>query len=116
MKLKAISLKQPYANLVVRGQKTIETRKWSTHYRGDILICSSRSGVGEPKEMALCLVRLIDIRPMTASDAAAACIELYPKAKAWIISDLRVLKHPIPVKGRLGLFEVEITNHQLIFN
>lgn len=31
---KAISLKQPWANWVAEGKKMIETRKWTTRYRG----------------------------------------------------------------------------------
>ena len=37
----AISLLQPWATLVVIGAKTIETRSWSTNYRGTILIHAS---------------------------------------------------------------------------
>jgi len=40
---KALSLKQPMANWVMSGKKTIETRKWVTAYRGDIVICSSKN-------------------------------------------------------------------------
>ena len=115
MKLKAISLQQPYANLVASGRKTIETRVWGTSYRGDLLICASLSGVGEPKGLALCVVELYLIRPMTPADAAAACIDLYPRAQAWLTRNRRVLKQPFPVKGRLGLYEVEVDESALEF-
>ena len=39
--MKAISLLQPWATLVVMGMKKIETRSWSTPYRGTILIHAS---------------------------------------------------------------------------
>lgn len=39
--MKAISLWQPWASLVALGGKTIETRCWSTKYRGDIAIHSA---------------------------------------------------------------------------
>ena len=38
--MKAISIKQPFAGLIATGQKTIETRTWSTHYLGPLLICA----------------------------------------------------------------------------
>ena len=38
--MKAISIKQPFAGLIATGQKTLETRTWSTDYRGPLLICS----------------------------------------------------------------------------
>ncbi|HSX02069.1 MAG TPA: ASCH domain-containing protein [Candidatus Saccharimonadia bacterium] len=108
MKVKALSLQQPYANWVAEGKKTIETRKWTTKYRGDILICASQSGAGEPHGVALCLVRLVGMRPMTEADEAAGCVALYPRAQAWLIEDVRVLRRPFAVKGQLGLFNVEV--------
>lgn len=38
----AISVKQPWAALLVHGLKTIEIRRWSTAYRGMILIHASK--------------------------------------------------------------------------
>jgi hypothetical protein len=32
--MKALSVKQPWANMIASGKKTIETRKWPTDYRG----------------------------------------------------------------------------------
>ena len=42
MKMKAISFWQPWASLMAEGAKKIETRKWRTHYRGDIVICAAK--------------------------------------------------------------------------
>ena len=36
--MKAITIRQPYASLIARGVKTVETRSWATHYRGRIAI------------------------------------------------------------------------------
>jgi activating signal cointegrator 1 len=44
--MKALSLLQPWATLVVMGFKTIETRSWSTHHRGPILIHASLGKAG----------------------------------------------------------------------
>jgi hypothetical protein len=41
--LKCLSLKQPYAELVADGRKTIETRRWNTNFRGKFFIHSSKS-------------------------------------------------------------------------
>jgi hypothetical protein len=43
---------------------------------------------------------------MTKADEPAAHCEIYPKAKAWVIEDVRKIK-PFPVIGKLGFFEVE---------
>lgn len=41
--MKALSLKQPFAELVVSGKKTIELRKWNTNFRGEFLIHASKT-------------------------------------------------------------------------
>jgi ASCH domain len=35
---KCLSIRQPYAELVVSGRKTIELRKWITRFRGEFLV------------------------------------------------------------------------------
>ncbi len=40
--MKAISLWQPWASFIAFGRKTIETRSWSTQYRGPILIHAAK--------------------------------------------------------------------------
>lgn len=50
--MRGLSLLQPWASLVGLWQKKIETRSWSTDYRGDVLICASQSFRGQ--EIDLC--------------------------------------------------------------
>ena len=40
---KCLSLKQPYAELIVSGKKTIELRTWNTKFRGEFLIHASKT-------------------------------------------------------------------------
>lgn len=40
--MKAISIRQPWAWLVVNGHKTIENRTWSTKNRGEFLVHASK--------------------------------------------------------------------------
>lgn len=42
--LRALSWKQPYAELMFHGKQ--ETRSWYTPYRGDVLICASKDEYG----------------------------------------------------------------------
>ena len=41
--MKCISLKQPYADLLASGKKTIEIRKWNTNFRGPFFIHASKN-------------------------------------------------------------------------
>ncbi len=46
----ALSLKQPWAALLVHGRKTIEVRRWATRRRGPVLIHAAR--VPDPRPEA----------------------------------------------------------------
>lgn len=41
--MKCLSLKEPYAELLVSGKKTIELRNWNTAFRGKFLIHASKN-------------------------------------------------------------------------
>lgn len=55
---------------------------------------------------AVAIAEVIDCRPMTKRDEVAAQCEVYPNAFAWVLANVRPIT-PFPVKGRLGLYEVE---------
>ena len=90
------------------GQKTIECRTWQTDYRGDILICSTNKKHKDTiPGHALCVVRLADIVPFEKKHIEAALLtpqDYRPGLYAWILEDVRIIK-PIPLKGRLSLWE-----------
>ena len=41
--MKVLSIKEPWASLIMNGTKKIETRSWKTKYRGEIYIHASLS-------------------------------------------------------------------------
>ena len=103
--MKAISLKQPWANYIASGQKTIETRKWATKYRGKILIVSSKTPNIPPAGYAVAVAEIVDCRPMVKADEKAAMCEVYPRAHSWFLKNIQRIE-PFPVKGRLNIYEV----------
>ena len=107
--MKAISLHQPWALMVARGIKDIETRTWSTEYRGELLICSTKRPAipNYPLGMALCIVQLVHCRPMALVDQERACYPMSKELFSWFLAHRRTIK-PFPVIGRQGFYEVEI--------
>lgn len=122
--MKALSVKQPWASLICLGLKTIETRKWATEYRGKLLIVAAK-GDDEaamvqyeqflrrnmdyiPRGEAICIAELVNCRPMMETDEIAAMCKVYDRAYAWVLLDLIMPITPFRVKGRLGLFDVEV--------
>lgn len=123
-KMKSLSVRQPWATFIAQGWKTIEVRTWRTDHRGPLLICAAKgadlpAGVthieedGEliplPRGVALCLVDVVDCRPLVTADAAAANLEpedLAGYAWAWVLANPRPVE-PVPIRGKLSLFEVD---------
>ncbi len=126
--MKALSVKQFWASFLVIGQKTVECRSWPTPHRGELLICSSKGdwveeiegldeGITFPGGMALGVVNLVDCKPMTKADLEHAW--LYEewesealKGYAWHIEPLYQII-PVPVKGKLGLYNLDIEIQKL---
>lgn len=51
--MKALSLTQPWATLVAIGAKKVETRSWSTGYRGEIAIHASKNFPKDCQELVM---------------------------------------------------------------
>ena len=107
MELDAISIKQPWASMIADGRKTIEARTWTTPARKGVLLCSSASPAIYPAGFAIAVIDIVECRPFVRADEDAACIAHIPNMYAWVIANVRRI-NPIPAKGRLGFFRVEI--------
>lgn len=107
--MKALSVQQPFADWIASGKKTIETRSRKTRYRGPLLIVSCKYPRFEDRlcGYALVIVKLIDCRLMCVDDKEEACVEFQPGLWAWVFDDRVEVIKPFPVKGKLGIYEVD---------
>lgn len=116
--MKALSVKQPWANALVEGAKTIEVRSWTTPHRGPLLICASSSPKNvfwqdpDTKEKFLfyagCIIGIVDLiecRPMTKADEDAALSDYQAGTYAWVTKPIAFCR-PDPILGKLHLYEV----------
>ncbi len=123
--MKALSLKQPWAELIVSGRKTLEIRTWRTNFRGEFLIHASK--VSNFKAMERlgfkdlptgCIVgkaKVVDVKEYDSleefekdSDKHFAKGHDWPgKLYGFVVEDAQRLKE-LPLKGKLNFFEVEI--------
>ncbi len=110
--MKALSVRQPWANMIASGVKTIETRKWCTDYRGMLLIVSSRTPRIEPAGCSVAVAKLVDCRPLVEADEEEACCDWYPGAYAWVLTGIRRVTN-VPVRGQLGLYDVDVSPERL---
>jgi ASCH domain len=116
----ALSVRQPWAELIISGQKTIELRKWAADYRGQMwLHAGKRQDPQLEAQFGLSaafrggfigVVELSAIVPMD-SRRWSSWLERHrdagryqPGMFGWILQNARRLKAPIPAPGALGLF------------
>lgn len=113
--MRALSIRQPWAGLIVSGRKTLEVRSWPTKYRGPLLVCAGAALArgakhllvgGELRGHALGIVDVVDCRIGTAADAAAAGGFDPTGDYVWVLESPRLVA-PFPMLGRLGLFDVD---------
>lgn len=112
--MKALTVHPIYAMKIVTGIKTVECRSWKTDYRGDILITSSaKKFKGTIPGHVLGVVELADIVPFRHEHLEAADMDVMPYGEyAWILKNPRIIK-PIPIKGKLSLWESGINYDDL---
>lgn len=70
------------------------------------MIVSSKVPKAEWAGCALGYVDLVDCRPMTRQDEAAAMCDRLPGLYAWVLENVVAIAAPFPVRGQLRLYEV----------
>lgn len=134
--MKCLSIRQPWATLILAGHKRFETRGWGTMHRGPLAIHAARylgdeivqfcqrpwlrallqnagyaSVVDLPRGHVLGVVELVDCISLPAQD-----LELSARDRqlgdfrsgnfAWCLREPRFLESPHQYAGKLGLFEI----------
>ena len=118
--MKALTVRQPFAQAINDNLKNIEFRSWRTEHRGELLICAAKAdaeawaditGLGVtplPVGCHVCVVDLIDVRPMTEADAEQYGVDYDPSVFAWVFDDKTgYMCQPRPIIGALKLFDVQ---------
>jgi len=117
--MKVLSLKQPFAELVISGKKKIELRKWNTKFRGEFFIHASKNpdmdamnrfGFKElPLGFIIGRVNLIDVKEYKNSEQHMKDKDLHLASDSWgnfgFVLENPVRINPIPAKGQLGFWD-----------
>jgi len=110
LSVKALTVRQPWASLIISGEKSIENRARRTNYRGLLLVHAGRRD-DPPMECAGALprgaiigsVRLVDCVRDSPSEWAVV------GAWHWVLADPRAFDTPIPCTGQLGLWRPSLS-------
>jgi hypothetical protein len=132
--MKALSIRQPWAELIMQSRKMLEIRTRNTKFRGDFLIHASKNIDQnlimrfdlDPNQLKFGAIIgythlkkvIIYNTPNEFIKDAKLHLSLEKKEKypvyGFVLGDVHRIK-PIPYKGRLGFFEVpEIAPRDLI--
>lgn len=122
--MKALTICQPWAHLIVTGEKRVENREWSTKYRGPLLIHAGKSRAWlddgpEVDEAEMAFGAVVGIANL------AACLHIdtiksggYSRVNwpwlathehargtwCWILTEVMRYEKPVPYRGKQGLF------------
>lgn len=111
--MKALTVRQPWAALIIHGGKDVENRTWRTNYRGRLLIhaASSRPDVAHDVRLRLIAAAYrMDYGGVLGSVAVVDCVTDYDSEWAmpgmwhWVLADPEPLPFD-PCPGRLGLWD-----------
>ncbi len=125
--MKCLSIREPWASLIVNGYKKYEFRSWKTKYRGKILIHASLSIEKDNekrfKELGLdykCgyiigeaqLVDCIEVNKEFENSLIRENSLVYGASRgrggyAWKLINIKKYDTPILVKGKLGLWNYD---------
>ena len=132
--MKVLSIIEPWATLIASKQKYIETRSWKTSYRGELYIHASKKLINTKDKKIKELLKLLPTQEMNYGKIICKC-ELvdciYMDEKfineikqnkqeyicgdykigrfAWILEKTELIKPKIEAKGKLNIWNFEIT-------
>lgn len=121
--MKVLSIRQPWAWLIVHGYKDIENRTWATNYRGDCLIHAGKGMTHDEYDGACALAFQIlgcgfdlipdfDDLPRGGIVGAAKIVDcVRSSVSPWFFGEYgfvleEAIERPfVPLRGQLGFFE-----------
>jgi|SRR3989344_9017081 len=124
--MKALSLKQPWAELILQGRKKIEIRAWNTKFRGEFLIHASKNPDADamekfgfkdlPSGFIVGKAELVDVKKYNGKEGYQKDSKLHLSSSifgnyGFILKNAARIK-PVPYKGKLNFFDV---NNEISF-
>ena len=125
--MKALTIKQPFATLIAKGDKHYEFRSWKTNYRGEILIHAGKSveekyikkysclGYDFPTSRIVAKAKLVDCIALVGNKNKEIIDEdpfIYGNEPdrvgyAWVLSDIEEIHSDKEIKGKLSIWDID---------
>ena len=125
--MKVLTIKEPWASLIIDGYKEYEFRSWKTSYRGKILIhagmsleqdmlkrfqdyhlnCQKGAIIGEAELTDCILVDDEFNEALQKIDPIVYGRSNHTETYAWKLEHVKKYNNPISIKGKLGLWNYD---------
>ncbi len=132
IKLKVLTLRQPWATLVAEGIKKYEFRSWKTKYRGKVLIHAG-SGIDKedmkkyenmnlefPSRRILAIVEIEDclelddkLNKKIIAENNIAYGNKFRTGYAWKLNNIKKIDYNKEVNGQLGLWNIDLDEENI---
>lgn len=120
--MKALSIRQPWAWLIVNGHKPVENRTWPTSHRGDTLVHAGKVFDDEGLRSVLAafphlrgvLPRQYELGGIVGTAQLVGCVQQHPSAwftgpYGFVFFTPRPLPF-VPARGELGFFDLPMSD------
>ena len=128
--MKALTIREPWASLIINGYKKYEFRSWKTNYRGKILIhaglniekdmlnrfkdynimCTKGAIIGEADLVDCILVDNEFNKLLLKEDSLVYGKSNHVEKYAWKLDNINKYEKPIFCRGKLGLWSYDYEN------
>ena len=124
--MKCLSVCQPFAELIIQNKKTIELRKWNTKIRGEFLVHApikirkeayEKLKINEKLTTGAIIgkVELVDVKKYESLKEIKIDKKKHfgsttsqKRIYGFILKNAKPFRIPIPWKGQLGFFDVDL--------
>lgn len=130
--MKVLSIREPWASIIINGYKKYEFRSWKTNYRGKIFIHASKNiekdnikrfeklNINYSPGFIIGEAEIVDCIPVSSEFENSLIIEnelIYGASRnrtgyAWKLDNIKIIDKPIEVNGHLGLWNYEEENYE----
>jgi len=135
--MKCLSICQPFAELIIQDKKTIELRNWNTNYRGEFLVHApikirkedcKKLKIEEKLTTGAIIgkAEIYDVKKYQSTEEIQndknkhfSSKKFQEKMYGFILKNPKPLRIPIPWKGQLGFFDVnlpKIKNNKMVID
>jgi hypothetical protein len=117
--MKALSIRQPWAWLIVNGFKDIENRNWETNFRGPFLVHAGKQfdyedyrWVKSNSQIIMPEINEFEMGGIVGSAEIIGCVTQHTSQwffgpYGFVLKNARTVKF-VPLRGQLNFFNVEV--------